>query len=129
MVQKAIDIAKETGMKAIRLDVLGGNIPAERLYQGFGFRYMATLKMYYEDTGWTDFKLYEYVLSQIQLNKIAARWPAKAVAQFSLTTNKSSGSTFRNSVLLSYHTKQLNTESSTAYEKNSIYRRLPQSEL
>lgn len=62
MVQKAIDIAKETGMKAIRLDVLGGNIPAERLYQGFGFRYMATLKMYYEDTGWTDFKLYEYVL-------------------------------------------------------------------
>ena len=129
MVQKAIDIAKETGMKAIRLDVLGGNIPAERLYQGFGFRYMATLKMYYEDTGWTDFKLYEYVLSQIQLNKIAARWPAKAVAQFSLTTNKSSGSTFRNSVLLSYDTKQLNTESSTAYEKNSIYRRLPQSEL
>ena len=62
MVQKAIDIAKETGMKASRLDVLGGNIPAERLYQGFGFRYMATLKMYYEDTGWTDFKLYEYVL-------------------------------------------------------------------
>ena len=62
MVQKAIDIAIETGMKAIRLDVLGGNIPAERLYQGFGFRYMATLKMYYEDTGWTDFKLYEYVL-------------------------------------------------------------------
>ena len=63
------------------------------------------------------------------LNKIAARWPAKAVAQFSLTTNKSSGSTFRNSVLLSYDTKQLNTESSTAYENNSIYRRLPQSEL
>ena len=42
MVQKALDIAIETGMKAIRLDVLGGNIPAERLYQGFGFRYMAT---------------------------------------------------------------------------------------
>ena len=42
---------------------------------------------------------------------------------------KSSGSTFRNSVLLSYHTKQLNTESPTAYENNSIYRRLPQSEL
>ena len=42
---------------------------------------------------------------------------------------KSSGNTFRNSVLLSYHTKQLNTESPTAYEKNSIFRRLPQSEL
>ena len=62
MVQKAIDIAKETGMKAIRLDVLRGNIPAEKLYQRFGFQYMATLQMYYEDTGWTDFKLYEYVL-------------------------------------------------------------------
>ena len=62
MVQKAIDIAKETGMKAIRLDVLRGNIPAEKLYQRFGFQYMATLQMYYEDTGWTEFKLYEYVL-------------------------------------------------------------------
>ncbi len=62
MVRKAIEIARETGMKAIRLDVLGGNTPAERLYQGFGFQYMATLQMYYEDTGWTDFSLYELVL-------------------------------------------------------------------
>ena len=28
--------------------------------------------------------------------------------------------------MLSYHTKQLNTESPTAYEKNSIIQRLPQ---
>ncbi len=62
MVQKAIEIARETGMKAIRLDVLGGNTPAEKLYQGFGFQYQATLQMYYEDTGWTDFNLYEYAL-------------------------------------------------------------------
>ena len=60
LVQKAIDMAGESGMKAIRLDVLEGNIPAEKLYSGFGFRYMATLPMYYEDTGWTNFKLYEY---------------------------------------------------------------------
>ena len=31
MVRKAIAIAEETGMKAIRLDVLAGNIPAEKL--------------------------------------------------------------------------------------------------
>ena len=62
MVQKAIDIAKETGMKAIRLDAYAGNIPAERLYQGIGFQHMATVQMYYKDTGWADFKLYEYVL-------------------------------------------------------------------
>ena len=62
MVQRAIDLARANGMKAIRLDVLEGNIPAEKLYIGFGFQYMATLKMYYEDTGWTNYKLYEYVI-------------------------------------------------------------------
>ena len=62
MVREALAIARETGMKAIRLDVLGGNIPAENLYQGMGFQYLATLQMYYEDTGWTAFRLYEYVL-------------------------------------------------------------------
>lgn len=29
---------------------------------GVGFRYMDTLQMYYKDTGWTDYKLYEYAL-------------------------------------------------------------------
>ena len=62
MVRKAIAIAEETGMKAIRLDVLTGNIPAEKLYQGMGFQYLTSVQMYYEDTGWTAFKLYEYVL-------------------------------------------------------------------
>lgn len=62
MVNKAIEVAMEASMKAIRLDVLGGNVPAEKLYTGIGFKYMDTLQMYYEDTGWTDYKLYEYVL-------------------------------------------------------------------
>lgn len=62
MVRKAIEIAKREHMKALRLVVLGGNIPAERLYTGLGFKYMDTLQMYYDDTGWTDYKLYEYVL-------------------------------------------------------------------
>ena len=62
MVQKAIAIAEEIEMKAIRLDVLDGNIPAEHLYQGIGFQYLTTMQMYYEDTGWTSFKLFEYVL-------------------------------------------------------------------
>ncbi len=62
MVKKAIEIAKNNNQKAIRLDVLGGNIPAVKLYTGIGFKYMDTLQMYYEDTGWTDYELYEYVL-------------------------------------------------------------------
>ena len=62
MVRFAIDLASENDQKAIRLDVLKGNTAAERLYTGMGFRYLHTLKMFYEDTGWTDFELYEYVL-------------------------------------------------------------------
>ena len=62
MVEYAIDTARLNRQKVIRLDVLKGNVPAERLYSGIGFRYLHTLPMYYADTGWTDFELYEYVL-------------------------------------------------------------------
>ena len=58
----AISHAKRQGKKAIRLDVLQGNLPAERLYRGKGFQYIDTIRMFYEDTGWTDFGLYEYPL-------------------------------------------------------------------
>lgn len=64
MVRKAVEIASERGQRAIRLDVLEGNLPAERLYVRHGFRYVDTLQMFYEDTGWTNFKLYEYVLQR-----------------------------------------------------------------
>lgn len=62
MVAKVISLARQQGQKVIRLDVLGGNIPAERLYVHMGFHYVDTILMYYEDTGWTDYKLYEYGL-------------------------------------------------------------------
>ena len=58
--KSAIDLAKTSGMKAIRLDVLKGNVPAERLYESSGFRYVDTLQLYYEDTGRVDFELYEF---------------------------------------------------------------------
>ena len=60
MVRFAIAHAKEMGMKAVRLDVWKGNLPAEKLYEGFGFKCTAMVPMYYADTGWTDFGLYEY---------------------------------------------------------------------
>ena len=59
MVRFAIGTAKTAGMKAIRLDVLKGNVPAERLYEDLGFIYVDTLKLFYEDTGRVDFELYE----------------------------------------------------------------------
>ena len=66
MVRSAIVTAKNAGMKAIRLDVLKGNVPAERLYPSLGFEYVDTIKLYYADTGCVDFELYEYNLSDIR---------------------------------------------------------------
>ena len=59
LVKYAIDLARAEGMKAIRLDVLKGNIPAERLYEGMGFCCADTIKLFYEDTGRVDFIMYE----------------------------------------------------------------------
>jgi len=62
MVQFVIDHGRKTGQKAIRLDVLDYNVPAERLYIKKGFQLRGEQDMYYEDTGWTGFRLYEYLL-------------------------------------------------------------------
>ena len=62
MVRYAIGLAKAAGMKAVRLDVLKGNLPAEKLYEREGFAYVDTVKLFYEDTGRVDFKMYEYVI-------------------------------------------------------------------
>lgn len=62
MVSKAMELAKQTNQQALRLDILSKNIPAEKLYTSIGFEYRDTVSMYYEDTGWTEFKLYEWIL-------------------------------------------------------------------
>lgn len=62
MVRHAIETARKEGRKAIRLDVLKGNVPAERLYPSQGFRFQAELPMYYEDTGWMIFEVYERIV-------------------------------------------------------------------
>lgn len=62
LVAWAIEDARKRGQKAVRLDVLSGNLPAERLYPALGFRWMGSFDMYYPDTGRTKYELYEYVL-------------------------------------------------------------------
>lgn len=62
MVQFAIDLARQNEKRAIRLDVLHGNLPAEEMYTSMGFRYVDTIKLFYECTGWADFELYEYLI-------------------------------------------------------------------
>ena len=64
MVRFAMDKAREQGSLALRLDVLTGNLPAEKLYLGLGFYRVSTARMYYPDTGWTEFDLYEYDLTE-----------------------------------------------------------------
>lgn len=62
MVREAIRIAGENRQKVIRLDVLKGNLPAEKLYKSMGFQFIERVKLFYEDTGLCEFDLYEYVL-------------------------------------------------------------------
>ncbi|MEE8808566.1 MAG: GNAT family N-acetyltransferase [Lactimicrobium sp.] len=62
MVRFAINTAREHHQKVIRLDVLKGNVPAEKLYASAGFQYLETIRMFYPDTGMTEYELYEYAV-------------------------------------------------------------------
>ena len=61
MIRKAIRLAQDNGMKAIRLDALASNIPAHRMYERLGFEYRGKQHLYAENTGWTDFYFFEYM--------------------------------------------------------------------
>lgn len=60
VVAQVQDLARRTGKQAVRLDILGTNAAAERLYTGMGFQFVQAKPMFYEDTGWTEYKLYEW---------------------------------------------------------------------
>lgn len=62
MVQYVIDMARRADLQAIRLDVLEGNLPAERCYTHMGFVCHGTVAMFYEDTGLTNYQAFEYQL-------------------------------------------------------------------
>ena len=62
MGRKVMDMARNNQIKSIRLDVLEGNLPAEKAYMKIGFVYLDMVQMYYEDTGWTNYKVYEFVV-------------------------------------------------------------------
>ena len=62
MARHVIAMAAQNGIKTVRLDVLEGNLPPEKAYTKVGFRYVETARMFYEDTGWTNYKLYEYIV-------------------------------------------------------------------
>ncbi|MBP3893357.1 MAG: GNAT family N-acetyltransferase [Atopobiaceae bacterium] len=62
MTQCAIALAREAGMKAVRLDVLESNAQARRIYASCGFEHVTLVKLYYDNTGLTEFELMEHVL-------------------------------------------------------------------
>ena len=59
ILELACEQAKQQGKKAMRLDVLESNLPAQRMYEKAGFVYRGKQHWYAENTGWTDFLLYE----------------------------------------------------------------------
>ena len=62
MMAEIISLAMEKGKKAIRLDTLVSNIPAQHMYEELGFAYRGKQSLYAENTGWTDFLYYELPL-------------------------------------------------------------------
>jgi RimJ/RimL family protein N-acetyltransferase len=53
------DLVKGLGGTRIRLDVLEGNLRAERLYLKMGFRYLCNQKVSYENDGDLTFRVFE----------------------------------------------------------------------
>lgn len=62
MMRAAAELAREKGWKALRLDVLESNVPAQRFYERAGFVYIQTRQIWYETTGLANFLLYEYAV-------------------------------------------------------------------
>lgn len=62
LVAEIAALARKNGKRAVRLDILGTNDAAERLYCGAGFRVIQAKPMYYENAGLTEYKLPELAL-------------------------------------------------------------------
>ena len=65
LVARLLELARADGKKAVRLDILGTNRAAEALYRRMGFSFVAEKRMFYEDTGWTEYRMFEYNLQPL----------------------------------------------------------------
>lgn len=63
MMQFMIETAYQNNKKALRLAVVKGNLPAERLYQKVGYQYITEYTIQYKLTGKVTFFLYEMDLT------------------------------------------------------------------
>lgn len=56
--------AIENKQKSIRLDIIDGNIGAQKVFEKFGFEYVDTVEAFHEAVGLEKFHLYELVLEK-----------------------------------------------------------------
>ena len=61
-----LDRAAAAGYTVMHLDVVSGNLPAERLYQKLGFRFTEEKAVWYPDTGDIRVRLYERALTNTE---------------------------------------------------------------
>lgn len=59
MIQSALELGRTKKMKACRFDALSSNLPAQKLYESLGFVFCGKQHWFANNTGWTDFYLYE----------------------------------------------------------------------
>ncbi len=62
MIKNAVDITRQLGSKAMRLDVIDGHDGANKLYQSAGFVCKGEHKLFYDSTDCTKFTMYEYIV-------------------------------------------------------------------
>lgn len=62
IMRQAADLCRLRGGRALRLDVIDGNVPAMRMYEGVGFRHIERRTLYYEGVDPMVFELYELAL-------------------------------------------------------------------
>lgn len=62
MIHAALELGRSNKMKVCRFDALSSNLPAQKLYEGLGFVFCGKQHWFADNTGWTDFYLYELAL-------------------------------------------------------------------
>lgn len=62
LVEATLEVAREQGCRAVRLDTYVENVPARQLYSRYGFTDLGCHTVDYEGTDLSEFHLFEYVL-------------------------------------------------------------------
>lgn len=57
-------IAIDNNQKTLRIDIVGGNTGAQKVFEKLGFEYITTVDIVHYAVGLQDFHLYEYVLKK-----------------------------------------------------------------